>query len=418
MEHPMLTKQHQILLIDDDADVLDAYSMLLNQAGYSVLACSNASEAREKMLSDWPGIVLSDVCMPGCTGLELMNLLLAKDPQLPVLLITGHGDVPMAVEAVKHGAWDFLQKPVDPARLLSRIAEALAQRQACIARREWQQEALLGHLIGRSEWITQLRSRLQQLAETDLAVFFHGEPGTGRTLSARYLHQMSYRSEKPLIAGDLVPNSETPLETWIEEAHGGTLLLRNISCLSHAHQRRLIQLQSQESVPFRLVCIDPSPLVELATQHIILPDFYYCFAMTQIACQSLIQRPDDIEPLFRHYLQRACLRLHHPVPELSPELVKRLVSRHWQNNIRELANAAELFAVGVSPLMELPGPLLQDTSATPLDRRIEEYECQIITEALSIHQGRINDVSEYLHIPRKKLYLRMKKYGLDKQDFR
>ena len=115
----MLSNNCSILLIDDDADVLDAYTQLLEQAGYHVSACNNPFDAREQVPKDWPGIVLSDVCMPGCSGIDLMTLFHQDDDLLPILLITGHGDVPMGVQAVKKGAWYFLQKPVDPGKLLT-----------------------------------------------------------------------------------------------------------------------------------------------------------------------------------------------------------------------------------------------------------------------------------------------------------
>lgn len=414
----MLSQEQHILLIDDDLDVLDAYTMLLNQAGYQVKAFNNPLEAQTLLTKEWPGIVISDVCMPGCSGIELMELLLAQDTCLPVLLITGHGDVPMAVEAVKKGAWNFLQKPVNPAQLLEQVSSAMAQRSSYIARCRWQQEQLHTSLIGRSEWIKQLRVRLQQVAETDLAVYLHGELGVGRTLAARFLHSIGPRNKQPLIIGELVPGNEPPLEQWIEQAQGGTLVLRHLNYLPITQQAQLIRLQAQQPIPFRLIGIGPSTLVEMAAGNIILPDFYYCFAMTQIACIPLAQRPDDIEPLFRHYLQQASLRLNRPVPELPAELVKRLNRRVWPNNVRELANAAELFAVGVMPLAETSNPLLHESEPPPLDQRIEDYERQIITEALNLHQGRINEVSEYLQIPRKKLYLRMRKYELDKQHYR
>lgn len=138
----MLSNNCSILLIDDDADVLDAYTQLLEQAGYHVSACNNPFDAREQVPKDWPGIVLSDVCMPGCSGIDLMTLFHQDDDLLPILLITGHGDVPMAVEAVKKGAWDFLQKPIDPGKLLTLVDAALRQRQSVIARRQYCQQKL------------------------------------------------------------------------------------------------------------------------------------------------------------------------------------------------------------------------------------------------------------------------------------
>ncbi|AKM48173.1 MULTISPECIES: two-component system response regulator PgtA [Edwardsiella] len=411
----MLTSEHAILLIDDDPDVLDAYTLLLTQSGYTVHACADPLQALAMIPDDWPGVILSDVCMPGCSGIALMERLRIRDSQLPVLLITGHGDVPMAVEAVKKGARDFLQKPVDPAQLLALTQAALSERRSVVARRKWQRHQLQTELVGRSEWLRQMRTRLQQLAETDLAVYFYGEPGSGRTLCARHLHRLSARSEGAFIvhqAGD------DDLQRSIDQAQGGTLLIPHPDRLDEGAQYSLVRSQSHDPHAFRLLAIGEGPLVEHAAAQRILPDLYYCFAMTQLACPPLSQRPDDIEPLFEHYLQQACLRLNHPRPTLPASLRKSLLQRHWANNVRELANAAQLFAVGVQPLADVACPQVHEASPTPLDRRVEEYERQIITEALNLHQGRINEVAEYLQIPRKKLYLRMKKYHLDKTHYR
>ncbi|HGV3885092.1 TPA: sigma-54-dependent transcriptional regulator [Klebsiella pneumoniae] len=414
----MLSNNCSILLIDADADVLDAYTQLLEQAGYHVSACNNPFDAREQVPKDWPGIVLSDVCMPGCSGIDLMTLFHQDDDLLPILLITGHGDVPMAVEAVKKGAWDFLQKPIDPGKLLTLVDAALRQRQSVIARRQYCQQKLQVELIGRSQWTVRYRQRLQQLAETDIAVWLYGEPGTGRMTGARYLHQLGRHAEGPFIACELTPANAHTLNELIAQAQGGTLVLSHPEHLTHEQQHQMVQLQSHEKRPFRLIGIGSASLVELAASSQIVAELYYCFAMTQIGCQPLSKRPDDIEPLFHHYLQKTCQRLNHPVPEVDAGLLKGMMRRVWPNNVRELANAAELFAVGVLPLAETVNPLMHIGEPTPLDQRVEDVERQIITEALNIHQGRINEVAEYLLIPRKKLYLRMKKYGLNKEHYK
>lgn len=208
------------------------------------------------------------------------------------------------------------------------------------------------------------------------------------------------------------------LNELIAQAQGGTLVLSHPEHLTHEQQHQLVQLQSHEKRPFRLIGIGSASLVELAASSQIVAELYYCFAMTQIGCQPLSKRPDDIEPLFHHYLQKTCQRLNHPVPEVDAGLLKGMMRRVWPNNVRELANAAELFAVGVLPLAETVNPLMHIGEPTPLDQRVEDVERQIITEALNIHQGRINEVAEYLLIPRKKLYLRMKKYGLNKEHYK
>ena len=278
----MLSNNCSILLIDDDADVLDAYTQLLEQAGYHVSACNNPFDAREQVPKDWPGIVLSDVCMPGCSGIDLMTLFHQDDDLLPILLITGHGDVPMAVEAVKKGAWDFLQKPIDPGKLLTLVDAALRQRQSVIARRQYCQQKLQVELIGRSQWTVRYRQRLQQLAETDIAVWLYGEPGTGRMTGARYLHQLGRHAEGPFIACELTPANAHTLNELIAQAQGGTLVLSHSEHLTHEQQHQLVQLQSHEKRPFRLIGIGSASLVELAASSQIVAELYYCFAMTHL----------------------------------------------------------------------------------------------------------------------------------------
>lgn len=271
----MLSNNCSILLIDDDADVLDAYTQLLEQAGYHVSACNNPFDAREQVPKDWPGIVLSDVCMPGCSGIDLMTLFHQDDDLLPILLITGHGDVPMAVEAVKKGAWDFLQKPIDPGKLLTLVDAALRQRQSVIARRQYCQQKLQVELIGRSQWTVRYRQRLQQLAETDIAVWLYGEPGTGRMTGARYLHQLGRHAEGPFIACELTPANAHTLNELIAQAQGGTLVLSHPEHLTHEQQHQLVQLQSYEKRPFRLIGIGSASLVELAASSQIVAELYF-----------------------------------------------------------------------------------------------------------------------------------------------
>ncbi|MDX5628075.1 MULTISPECIES: sigma-54 dependent transcriptional regulator [unclassified Brenneria] len=414
-----LTEEQQVLLIDDDSDVLDAYCQMLKQAGYQVVPCNTPQFAADMIPDEWPGVVISDVYMPQLSGLSLLEHLLNRDKQLPVLLITGHGDVPMAVEAVKKGAYDFLEKPVMPEKLLHCLQQALKERRQLIKRRHWQRNQLTENFIGVSGWSKQLRERLRVLAETRMSAFFYGELGTGRALAARHLHQLSMNRHLPLIIFDAASDPAETLEEQCEQVRQGTLIVRNIEQLSHKQQYFLAQRQNAEESAFRLLAIGRYCATLLATQQKIIPELYYLFSMTQIECVPLCKRPGDIEPLFRHYLKLACQRLNREYPTLSDAFAKSLCRRDWSGNIKALRNAAELFAVGVMPIVsEKKAWLSQNANPTPLDDRIEQYECQIITEALDIHQGRINDVAEYLQVPRKKLYLRMKKYGIDKKDYR
>ncbi len=414
----MLDDHYDILLIDDDTDVLDAYGLLLEQAGYRCYACSDPLAAKDLVHRDWSGVVISDVCMPACSGMALMALFLEKDKYLPVLLITGHGDVPMAVDAVKQGAWDFLQKPIDPEHLMKLVGRALAERKQRVIQRRWSQAQLTLNFVGQSEWTQHIRQRLQSLSETRAAVFLQGELGSGRTYLARYLHQISSNSQSPLVIKTVFKDEDIHLESWLSEVLDGTLVIKNLDLMSLNQQRYLVQRIQQEQRTFRLIGISDTPLLMLTKQQKIIAELYYHFSMTQINCLSLSQRKADITPLFQYYLAQACTRLNQPLPELDEPLIKKLTRRDWPGNISELSNAAELYAVGIMPMGDTVNPLLASVAPIALDEQVDNYERQIITEALNIHQGSINDVSEYLQIPRKKLYLRMKKYGLEKHHYR
>ncbi|MCW6567636.1 two-component system response regulator PgtA [Yersinia ruckeri] len=414
----MLTNEQQILLIDDDIDVLEAYCQILTQEGYQVVPYNSPQAAAELITTDWQGMVISDVCMPNLSGMALLEILLTRDRHLPVLLISGHGDVPMAVEAVKKGAYDFLEKPVNPEKLLQCVQQALADRKALITRRHWQREQLSEHLLGNSGWVRQLRERLQMLADVNVPVFFYGELGTGRSLAARYLHQLSPRRDKPLVILDPSSDKNFDLDRGINQVQCGTLVIKNIEQLNSQQQRTLAHRQNPEECQFRLIALSQSLPTQLAAQQLLVPELYYRFSLSQIECLPLAKRPGDIEVLFRHYLENACNRLNRQQPQLTEAFVKSLCRRPWPGNIRELLNAAELFAVGVMPLTENTMAFTTESDGGPLDERIDQYELKIINEALNIHQGRINDVAEYLQVPRKKLYLRMKKYGIDKKDYR
>lgn len=412
-----LGSDENVLLIDDDADVLDAYRDMLATEGFRVRAMADALGALELVPDDWEGIVITDIFMPGQSGMNLLDDLLRLDAQLPVLLFTGHGDVPMAIDAVRRGAFDFLGKPVDPAHLLDRAHEALRMRRGVVERRRWQRGVLNQHIIGRGRWVERLRVTLRQLAETDLPLFFHGESGTGRSTAARYVHQISGRKDGPLTALNAARQSLDELIAAVGASAGGTLLLRNCDHLDDDAQRRLVQMMEDVTGQVRLIATGQKSASTLAAEGRMLPSLYGLFSLTQVEFIPLRERSMDIADLFDHYLARACLRLGRPQPRLKPDMLRRLTHHPWPGNIHELAHAAELCAVGFQAFAAKAGeqPVADPRS---LDERLDDFERTVLAEALKAFDGRINEVAEYLKVPRKKLYLRMKKYGLDKSEYR
>lgn len=410
---------HDILLIDDDIDILEAYQDLLMQEGYRVIAIAEPLGIIDKIPPHWPGIILCDVLLPGLSGLNLLTQFRQKDPALPILMITGHGDVPMAVEAVKNGAFDFMEKPIEPNKLLHKVQMALTQRRTFIKKWQRQIRTLNEKIIGRSEWVQALKETIQTLSSVDIPVYLWGEVGTGRQLVASCLHDLSEKQHHALIIHECSPNQSNQLAELIDKVGQGVLVLKNIHYLTPADQLLLANVQQNESRLCRLIVISGQPLSVHISQQQIIPELYYLFSLTQIGLLPLSERRNDIADIFTYYIKQASVRLDKEVPPLKTTFLKRLMQREWIGNVRELINLAELYVIGLVTSTEKEKVIkFSQVDKLPLDQRVSEYEKQLIEEALNFYEGRINDVAYYLNIPRKKLYLRMKKHGLDKKFFR
>ncbi|MDU8924440.1 sigma-54 dependent transcriptional regulator [Pasteurellaceae bacterium LIM206] len=406
-----------IFLIDDDSDVLNAYQTLLIMEGYETRCFSDPKQALAALPAQWYGVVVSDIYMPQMSGWELLEAVQKQDPYLPMILITGHGDVPMAIEAVKKGAFYFIEKPIQPALLLQQIEQALAQRRIRLNKREYQQAQLQTHFIGQSQWVKHLRKRLQQLAEIDLPVFIFGETGTGRTMAADYLYELSQERFLHKLNIELIATCELEdLQSKLKDVQSCHLIIKNIEFLTPAAQKYLSQCLYQYKT-IRLVAISRHAPQQLLADFGLLPELFYAFRLTQIECLPLAHCSADIEPLFRHYLALICQKLNKKKPLITETLLKKLHAQQWPGNVNQLIQTAELYAVGVDVKSDQV-VMFSRESQISLDEQMDEYEKQLIQEVLDRFQGRINNAAQYLQIPRKKLYLRMKKYGLDKGDYR
>lgn len=418
----MFNSAYNVLLIDDDIDVLDSYQDLLRQEGYQVITCADPTNIVSQIPNNWIGVVLCDVLLPNVSGLDLLAQIIQCDPQIPVIMITGHGDVPMAVEAVKKGATNFLEKPLSPENLLIQVEKALEKRTALIENRQWQLDKLNKTFIGQSEWTSAIRRQLQKLAEIDVPVFLWGETGTGRHLSATYLHKLSQHKQAPLISVECLSNNLINIEKVISDVGEGTLVLKNIHCLPACEQQVLANSLNNLDQPFRLIVISDVPLLNLIREQTLISELYYLFLHTQLELLPLKKHPTDIISIFCHYVHKSCARLNKDYVEPPKKLLQHLLNQEWQGNVKELIHVAELYAIGLlveqTSSANIITPTLKTENIKPLDKQINEYEKQIIEEALIFYQGKINEVANYLDIPRKKLYLRMRKYGIDKKNYK
>ncbi|WP_032093932.1 sigma-54-dependent transcriptional regulator [Necropsobacter rosorum] len=411
-----------VLLIDDDIDILESYQDLLSQEGYRVLAIADPKRFLPSLPACWPGVVLCDVLLPDISGLQVLEQIMHTDSQIPVMMITGHGDIPMAVEAVKKGALDFLEKPLSPERLLVQVKRALDTRIRIIERRQWQLDKLNEKFIGNTEYIQSLRHQLQKLACSNIPVFLWGQIGTGRHLAATYLHKLSEYKKSPFVYYECLPDTSTDIENLLLQAKQTSLILKNIHYLSDAEQQYLANKLNSDAKSVRLIIISDLSLLSLISQQSLNPELYYLLIHTQVELQALKKHPADIPAIFNHYVRSNCAKLNKEYIEPSKKLLRHLMTLAWPGNVKELINVAALYSIGLFSQQSihtgLPATIIKPETVNPLHDQIEEYEKQIIEDALIFYQGRINDVAAYLDIPRKKLYLRMRKYGIDKKDYK
>ncbi|AEW77712.1 LOW QUALITY PROTEIN: two component Fis family transcriptional regulator [Aggregatibacter actinomycetemcomitans ANH9381] len=413
----MFNYQNNVLLIDDDFDILESYADLLQQEGYSVFATAEPKEIINQIPENWYGVVICDVLLLGISGLD-DDRMIEMDSQIPVIMITGHGDVPMAVEAVKKGATNFFEKPVSPEKLLIQVDNALKNGKGD-EKRQWQMEKINDVFIGSSVWINELKKQLQKLANSNLPVFIWGEIGTGRHLAATYLHKLSDRKTLPMVFHECTQNDNINIIELIKETKSGTLIIKNVHYLPVEEQQYLIQILHHDESQFRLILLSDIELNELIRCRQISAEFYYFFIYTQIEMLPLRKHITDVADIFTHYVKNICVRLNKPIVIPDKKMLQNLRNKEWHGNVKELINVAELYAIGLlSHITLVVPPVFNDSQMSSLDEQLNQYEKQLIEDALVFYQGKINDVVKHLNIPRKKLYLRMKKYGLDKKSYK
>ncbi|WP_428036549.1 sigma-54-dependent transcriptional regulator [Amphritea sp.] len=446
---------HQILLVDDEKHIRLAAAQTLELAGYEVFTADCAEKALALLSADWPGVVVSDINMPGIDGLQLMQRIMTIDTDLPVILITGHGDISMAVSAMRDGAYDFIEKPFSSELLNDVVRRAAEKRQLTLENRALRKalEAQGGigpRIIGNSPRIKQLRAMIQQIADTPADILVQAETGSGKDLVARYIHEHSNRREKNFVAINCGAVPEHLIESELfghekgaftdaksrrigkfEHANGGTLFLDEIESMSLSLQvkllrvleeRKIERLGSNELIPLdiRVVAATKVDLKELSERGDYREDLYYRLNVVSLEIPPLRERREDIPMLFQHFALIASAQYQKEVPQLSAENIRALVAHHWPGNVRELRNIAERYVLlGPAYNFEVVG-VAESASSTrrSLPDQVEQFEKLVLEEELSRNNGSLKQTQETLGLPRKTLYDKMKKYGLDKKDYK
>jgi two-component system, NtrC family, C4-dicarboxylate transport response regulator DctD len=440
-----------ILFVDDEAAMRHAVTQWLGLAGFEMLVHDKATSALNTLSPNFPGILVTDLKMEGMDGMELLRRSQQIDPELPVVVITGHGDVETAVEAMRLGAYDFIEKPFAPERFLEVVRRASEKRQLVVENRRLRravgEQTLSARIIGTSSAAEQLRASVAELAGTDVSIIVYGETGVGKDLVARCIHDFSRRSKGNYVAVNCAAVPETMVESEffgheagaftsalrtrvgkIEHASGGTLFLDEIDSMPLSTQAKLLRAL-QERVIERLgsnrnIAVDLRPIAAskldlraASADGRFRSDLYYRLSVAELTIPPLRDRIEDVPLLFEYFAVSAAAAHQRELRPITSATLTTLITHQWPGNVRELRNAAERYALG------LPGPLMPQAADAASDRlslaeQVEAFERTLIERCLTETGGKISAVLERLKIPRRTLSEKMVRLGIDRQRFK
>jgi DNA-binding NtrC family response regulator len=436
----------KVAIVDDEADMRQSISQWLALSGFDTETYDSADEALKHITADYEGIVVSDIKMPGMDGMAFLKRLMAMDSGLPVILITGHGDVPMAVEAMRVGAFDFLEKPFNPDRMTELAKRATSARRLTLDARALRREladgsVLMKKLVGASPAMERLREDILDFGQADSHVLIDGETGTGKTLVAHALHAVGPRAARKFVTISCAAYSEDQLAARIfgpsedgalplvEEARGGTLCLEDIEDLSHALQSRLLTLINEQAVPpeTRIIAICNEHLQGKKLDDILRPDLFFRLGAMTIICPPLRARGEDILTLFNSAAADYADEYGCDAPQVSAQEAAELLQAPWPGNVRQLVNIAERAVLqsrrgtgSIASLLmadnEASGPAMT-TEGKPLKDYVDDFERMLIDSTMRRHKGSIAAVMDELCLPRRTLNEKMAKYGLQRGDY-
>lgn len=430
-----------VLLVEDDEALRNSVTQALGLEGFYVVAHGDARTALRELSADFSGAVVSDVRLPGMDGIEFFARLRELDPEIPVIFTTAHGDIGMAVEAMKNGAADFFPKPYSIERLSMAIERAIGRRALVIENRKLRAE-LAGKAapsaFGRSAASRHLEMIVTEVAQTDADLLLRGAPGTGKSSLARQIHERSGRSDRPFVVVDpaIFANEEADLLLYgrdpsialsrsgmIERAHGGTLVLEAIESIPRKARTRLAGLVDTRSfialgatrphrVDIRIIATtvgedlqDKGSAAQLADR----------LGGVSIDIPPLAHRREDIPDFFRRFVAEYELLLEREAPAVTEQDWHHLLTHQWPGNLRELRSYAQGFVLGLTR-MDTAGPPLSDSAS--LKDMLAKFEKTVLEDALSRAGGSVGTVQAQLAIPRKTLYDKLARHRIRPGDYR
>ncbi len=405
----------RVLLVDDDIEVRDALSQTLELADISAFTAGSFLEAKDHINSDFEGVIVSDIRMPGRDGFHLLDHANGQDPDLPVILLTGEGDIPMAVRAMSMGAYGFLEKPCSSKDLIAVVQRAIHTRNMVLENRrlkaQFEASDPAARLIfGISPQADALRLRARAAAQAGADVLITGAPGSGVSKIAEVIHLGSIRAKGPFEKRAAADLTRAELHDLWEQCSGGTLFLDEIGALSMDAQIAMMDLMERGGA--KLVGGTTLHLSDLVQQGRFSPDLFYRLDVMTLRIPALSERPEDIPVIFRHYVAQAAEQAGQPVPEIPNDLLADLMARDWPGNARALMSEAMRLVLGLGQA----GPA--HSNDLGLAERLAQVERSFLAEALGKASGQARAAAEALKLPRKTFYDKLAKHGLKPEDFR
>ena len=437
---------YKVAIIDDEKDIRESISQWLTLTGYETDVFPDADSALKIIGNGYPGVVISDIRMPGLDGMELLQRLTIVDPKIPVILITGHGDVPMAVHAMRIGAYDFLEKPFEPEKISKLTLSAMKLRQTSLELVKFKKDFSginkdLTKLIGVSRVWKRITEKLIEIGSANRHLLIKGETGVGKTMLAHTFSGANPRSYKdPLVVScniflspEVVDNASflslvNEKLLLIESARGGDLVLEDIEKLPSQFQDWLLKfLNDRIGSGTRIISIDNSISKDDESANTLRKDLYFRLADLIIDIPPLRERPEDTLALFNHYLSLYSSEYGLQEIQLTTDDVFKISKFPWPGNIRQLNSVVEKFVSGNRRgYVSLSSILIDDNSrlishyneeGRPLKEYVDSFEKMLITNAMKRYQGSISLVMKELKLPRRTLNEKMAKYNLQRSDY-
>ena len=408
----------RVMIVDDERDVREALGQTIELADLQPLRAGSFVEAKDHIDPSFDGVIVTDIRMPGRDGFFLLDHVKQVDADLPVILLTGEGDIPMAVKAMSEGAYGFLEKPCSAKELLAVVEKALRARALVMENRRLKLELDRGDaaarmLVGVSAASEALRARVRAVGRAGAEVLITGEPGIGAPKIAEIIHLLSGAASRPFVKRAAAQLSADDLQAALTEADAGTLYLDEVTALAPSVQFALLEaLETGGTV--RVLSGTVKDIEAEVKEGRFSTDLFYRLDLMRVHVPSLKERPEDIPVLFRHYVSQACEQANLPEPEITPAVIAGLMAQDWPGNARALMNAAMRFSMGMGE----DAIAFKTGEGLGLAEQLAQVERSLLIDALQRAQGRSGQAADALKLPRKTFYDKLARHGLKPDEYR